>query len=332
MFRDECEIEAVAGKGGDGLVSFRREKYAPKGGPDGGDGGDGGDVVLVARDKISSLLSIGRKPRYRAKNGGPGGPRDRHGANGADLVLEVPIGTQVLDAERGHLLRDLTSEGDRVAITKGGRGGRGNACFATSVRQTPRHAEQGQPGEHRKLRLELKLIAEAGLVGLPNAGKSTFLSSVSRATPKIAGYPFTTLIPQVGIAKVGELETLVIADLPGLIEGAAGGAGLGHQFLRHVERCRVLLHLVDVSSMADTEPVDALAVIEAELAGYSSELASRERLIVATKVEDDESRDRAEELSASIKREVFSISAATGEGVEALLRAAKERVQGAALP
>ncbi len=193
-------------------------------------------------------------------------------------------------------------------------------------------SEQGQPGEQRKLRFELKLIAEAGLIGLPNAGKSTFLSSVSRATPKIAGYPFTTLIPQVGIAKLGELETLVVADLPGLIEGAAGGAGLGHQFLRHVERCRVLLHLVDVSAMADTEPAEALAVIEAELAGYSSELAGRERLIVATKVEDDESRARAAELSETIGREVFSISSATGEGVEALLRKAKELASQAALP
>lgn len=329
MFRDECEIECLAGKGGDGLVSFRREMYAPKGGPDGGDGGKGGDVVLVASSKRTSLLSIGRRKRYAAPKGRPGGPRLRSGANGDDLVLEVPVGTQVRDRERGHLLRDLTEEGQRLVVAQGGRGGRGNASFASSVRQAPRRAEHGTPGEDRAVRLELKIAAEVGLLGLPNAGKSTFLSAVSRATPKIADYPFTTLEPQVGIASVGDHDTLVLADLPGLIEGAAEGAGLGHRFLRHVERCRVLLHFVDVSTGATTPPEEAYAVLDAELERYSSELAVRPRLVVATKVEDDEGEARAKALEESLGRPVHRISSILGEGVRSLLEAARLQVRGA---
>jgi GTP-binding protein len=329
MFRDECELEVVAGKGGDGLVSFRREKFVPKGGPDGGDGGKGGSVVLVASERVSSLLSIGRKPAYRAGDGAPGGPKERTGKSGDDLILLVPVGTQVVDARRGHLLRDLAHADERLVVVEGGQGGRGNAAFATAVRQTPRQAEPGAAGERRHVRLELKLFAEVGLVGLPNAGKSTLLARVSRATPKIADYPFTTLSPQVGIASIGELDTLVVADLPGLIEGAASGAGLGHRFLRHVERCRVLLHLVDVSTAADTAPEQALEVIEREIASYSSELFARERILVATKCEDEDARARARALEERAGRAVLCISAVTGEGVSELLAEAWRLVQAA---
>jgi GTP-binding protein len=321
MFRDECEIEVEAGKGGDGLVSFRREKYAAKGGPNGGDGGKGGDVVLVASDTQNSLLSVGRRPRYAARNGQPGGPNDRSGEEGADLVIEVPAGTQVVDREHGHVLADLLEPGRRLVLARGGKGGRGNASFKSSVHQTPRRAEHGRPGETRAVRLELKLFAEVGLIGLPNAGKSTLLSTVSAATPKIADYPFTTLVPHVGIATVGDYDTLVFADLPGLIAGAAEGAGLGHRFLKHVERCRVLLHLVDVSADATAAPEEAVRVIERELERYSPELYRRPRIVAATKVEDPTSAAAAARLEAALGRPIHRISAVLGEGVEPLLRA-----------
>lgn len=327
MFRDECQIEVVAGKGGDGLVSFRREKYVPKGGPDGGDGGDGGSIVLHATGDASSLLEVGRKPRYRARSGQPGGPRNQTGACADDLVIDVPVGTMVFDAERGHLLRDLDADGVRLVIAAGGRGGRGNPAFASPVRQTPRIAEKGGQGESRLVRLELKLFAEVGLIGLPNAGKSTFLSAISQATPKIADYPFTTLEPQVGIAAVGDFDTLVVADLPGLIEGAAEGVGLGHRFLKHVERCRVLLHLVDVSPEATDDPEEAYRVIQSELERYSPELSQRPRILVATKVEGEAARERAHALGENAGTEVHRISSATGDGVAELLLAARRLVR-----
>lgn len=328
MFRDECEIEVAAGRGGDGMASFRREKYVARGGPDGGDGGNGGDVVLLATSRKTSLLSIGRRRRYGAKNGRPGETGDRSGARGEDLVLEVPLGTQVFDARRGNLLRDLAEDEQRLVLAAGGRGGRGNAHFKNSVRQTPRHAERGREGESRTVRLELKLLADVGLVGLPNAGKSTFLAAVSAARPKIAGYPFTTLEPHVGIVEVRDYDTLCIADLPGLIEGAAAGEGLGHQFLKHVERCRVLLHLVDVSERDAAGAAEDLAVIERELERYSSELARRERLIVATKVESEQAEQVAEELAAACGREVHRISSHSKRGVDELLTAVHARVRG----
>ncbi len=331
MFRDECVIEVIAGKGGDGLVSFRREKFVPKGGPDGGEGGDGGDVILLATDRVTSLLAVGRRPRYKAGDGRPGGPNDRSGARGEDLTIEVPIGTQVFDRDRGNLLKDLAGSEERLVIAAGGRGGRGNASFATAVRQAPRRAETGRPGERRFVRLELKLIAEVGLVGLPNAGKSTLLATISEARPKIADYPFTTLVPHIGIAPVGDYESLVVADLPGLIEGASQGAGLGHRFLRHVERCKVLLHLVDVSGATATPPLEALRVLEQELAHYSGDLASRPRLLVASKCEDRESEERAAELERGAGQPVRRISAVTRRGVEALLREAYQLVHGRGL-
>lgn len=329
MFKDETRIEVIAGKGGDGLVSFRREKYVPRGGPDGGDGGKGGDVVLVADHHLNSLLLISGRPRYEAQGGRPGGTKNCSGKGGEDLVLHVPMGTIVFDAKRGNVLRDLVEDGQRLVVAAGGKGGKGNARFATAIQQAPRKATFGLEGEHRELRLELKLFADVGLVGLPNAGKSSFLSVVTAATPKVANYPFTTLVPQVGIAAVGDRDSLCIADLPGLIEGAAEGHGLGHQFLKHVERCRVLLHFVDVSEQALDDPLEAYAMIDRELARFSTELADKERLVVATKVEDDASEARAAELESALGKPVLRISSLQRRGLHQLLGSSLRLVQGA---
>jgi GTP-binding protein len=334
MFRDECEIEVRAGKGGDGMMSFRREKYVPRGGPDGGDGGDGGSIVLYTTDRVNSLLDVGRRKTYRGDKGRPGSTNNCAGAGGEDLRIEVPVGTEVCDAKRGHVLRDLTDLGDEVVIAQGGRGGRGNSQFANSIVQAPRHHELGRDGEVREIRLVLKIVAEVGLIGLPNAGKSTFLSRVSAARPKIADYPFTTLEPQVGIAKVGDYDTLCIADLPGLIEGAAEGVGLGHQFLRHVERCRVLLHLVDVSTAADEGrggqgPDEAWRVIEAELKNYEVDLTDRPSLVVATKCEDEGATEGIALLKEAVGDKIFQISSLRGDGLPELLSAARELVRDA---
>jgi GTP-binding protein len=321
MFRDEIEITLIAGRGGDGLVSFHREKFNPRGGPDGGDGGHGGSIFLVAAADRSSLLELGRQRTYRAGNGAPGGPQLCTGRDGADLELLVPEGTQVFDAGRENLLRDLAHEGMRLEVVRGGRGGRGNARFKNAVRQAPRAATPGRPGEERRVRLELKIAAEVGLLGLPNAGKSTFLARVTAARPKIADYAFTTLAPQVGIARVGDYDTLCIADLPGLVEGAAQGVGLGLRFLRHVERCKVLLHLVDVSEGA-MDPVAAHAVIVAELAQATPGLVDKPRIVVATKVEGPAAEARAEELARALGQPVLRMSAVTGRGVDLVLQRA----------
>jgi GTPase len=327
MFRDEATITVLGGRGGDGMASFRRETFVPRGGPDGGDGGHGGSVVLTATPEVTSLLKVGRRYRFAAPKGRPGGTQNRTGRSGEDLVVDVPVGTQVFDQARGNLLRDLDRPGASVVVARGGRGGRGNASFASAVRQAPRTAQRGRPGEERVLRLELKLFAEAGLVGLPNAGKSTLLSAVTAARPKIAGYPFTTLEPEVGIAEVGDYDTLVIADLPGLIEGASQGHGLGHRFLKHVERCRLLLHLVDVSEAADTDPVRAWRVIADELARFSRRLAATPRLVVASKCEDEAARERAALLEQAVGERVWRISAGRREGLAELLAEARRRVR-----
>lgn len=319
MFRDEAKIEVQAGKGGDGLVSFRREKYVPEGGPDGGDGGRGGSVVLVASSREHSLLRLGRQFRYAAQGGRPGMTKKRAGRSGEDVLLEVPIGTLVYDAERGNLLRDLARDGQRLEVARGGKGGRGNVHFASSVRQVPYEATPGQDGEERRLRLELKLFAEVGLLGFPNAGKSTFLSTVTAARPKVADYPFTTLEPQVGIARVGDHDTLVLADLPGLIEGASEGVGLGHRFLKHVERCGVLLHLVDVSAAAERDPAAAVRALEGELERFSPELHAKPRLVVATKVEDEAGAEAAGRLAEDLGVEVLAISSHRHAGVAEVL-------------
>lgn len=319
MFRDEAFIEVSAGKGGDGLISFRREKSVPRGGPDGGDGGDGGSVIFVASSRESSLLRVGRQFRYTAGKGRPGGTQRCTGRGGPDVVIEVPIGTQVYDREHGNLLFDLDHDGARLVVAEGGRGGKGNIRFANSVRQVPRIATKGKEGEQRAVRLELKLFADVGLVGLPNAGKSTFLSVVTSARPKIADYPFTTLDPQVGIAEVDTGVTICIADLPGLISGAAQGHGLGHRFLKHVERCGALLHLVDVSAEATTPPVEAFETICAELEDFSPELAAKPRVLVATKVESEADSERIAELEAAAGQKALRISAMRHEGLREVL-------------
>lgn len=332
MFRDEATIEVIAGKGGDGLISFRREKYVSEGGPDGGDGGAGGNVILVASSQITSLLRVGRQFRHAAKGGTPGGPRKRTGARGKDVVLEVPVGTQIFEAEHGNLLRDLSEEGMELIVAKGGRGGRGNPRFASAVIQVPRKATKGLVGEQRRIKLELKLFAQVGLLGFPNAGKSTFLSCVTQAKPKIADYPFTTLVPQVGIAALPDYRTLVIADLPGLIEGASEGHGLGHRFLKHVERCKVLLHLVDISTMAERDPVEAWKALEDELFSASPDLHARGRVVVATKhFEDEGSEERLQELKKVVEaagQEILPISSVLGLGLNEVLGRALAMVDG----
>ena len=329
MFRDEIEIEVAAGKGGDGIVSFRREKYVTQGGPDGGDGGRGGSVIFHTDDSVTSLLALGRRHRYAAKNGQPGGPSNRTGAGGADIHLAVPVGTQVFDVEHGNLLRDLDQADMELVVARGGKGGKGNQRFAAAVRQTPRKATLGRPGEARRVRLELRLFAQVGLLGFPNAGKSTFLSRVTAAKPKVADYPFTTLVPQMGIADLGDHRSLVIADLPGLIEGAAEGHGLGHRFLRHVDRCRVLLHLVDVSAVTEREPAEAWKALEEELHKASPELAAKPRLAVATKAQEDDGWEERVAALAEVAGEVLPISSVLGLGLEELLRRADRMVHAA---
>ena len=323
-FLDETELTVVAGNGGAGCVSFHREKFVTRGGPDGGDGGRGGDVVLRANPHERSLHRLARTPRVEAPAGAPGGPRRRAGAAGARVVLEVPVGTQVFDARRGNLLADLDEAGAELVVAEGGRGGRGNAAFATPTEQAPRRAGSGEPGETRHLRLVLKLLADVGLVGLPNAGKTTLLRALTAARPRVGAYPFSTLHPALGVWEDAASGPRVLADLPGLVEGAAIGRGLGHRFLRHVERSRFLLHLVDCSATASPPPVEAWRTLAAELRDYGRGLPERPRLLVATKVEDEAAEAAADALAAAARavgeEEPLRISAATGRGLDALRR------------
>lgn len=322
-FIDEVRFHVLGGRGGNGCVAFRREKYQPKGGPAGGDGGAGGSVALVGDTNLNTLYHL----RFRTVRGAPSGRHgegsDKTGRSGDDLDIRVPLGTLVYDEDGDVLLGEILEGEQRLVVAAGGRGGRGNARFKTATRQAPRFAQPGEAGEERDLRLELKLLADVGVVGLPNAGKSTFISVVSAARPKIADYPFTTLVPQLGVVAEGsDTEPFVVADLPGLIAGAAQGAGLGHQFLRHVERCRVLLHFVDLS--AEMEPAsDELAAIEKEMEAFSSDLLDRPRLIVGTKVDAalDERRDELRQAAEERGLPYFEISAVSGEQVGELLGA-----------
>lgn len=319
---DLAEIHVVAGAGGNGAVSFRREKFVPRGGPDGGDGGRGGDVILETDLGLTTLAHLRHRQTYRAENGKSGGSGKRHGSNGQALVLKVPVGTVVAAGER---VWDLDRPGMRVVIAKGGDGGRGNARFATSIRQAPAFAERGLPGEELDLRLELKLLADVGLIGLPNAGKSTLLRAVSRAMPEVGDFPFTTLEPVLGVVEVG-IDAFVVADLPGLIEGAHAGAGLGHQFLRHVERTRLLVHVLDASG---PDVLAAYETVRREIELYDARLAARPEVVALNKIDLPEARERAEYLSGSFPgRQVVRISGATGEGtrelVHLLLRLLKE--------
>jgi GTP-binding protein len=321
MFVDEAEIHVKAGDGGNGCVAFRREARAPRGGPEGGDGGDGGSVVFHAKPGLDTLLDFKGRHDWQAPDGQPGRGKNMTGASGDDLVIPVPPGTLIYDKRTGVLLKDLDTPDMRVTIGRGGKGGRGNARFATSTNQTPRVAEPGQPGDERDLRLELKLIADVGLVGLPNAGKSTLLARLSAAHPKIADYPFTTLEPGLGIVEAGE-RRFVMADLPGLIEGAHEGVGLGDEFLRHIERTRVLVHLVEVQPFGKMAPAEAYRTIRGELAAYSAALANKPEIVALTKADlapGDQAVARA--FSKAIKRPVIVISSATGKGLVPLVKA-----------
>ena len=331
---DRVEIEVQAGDGGNGVVSFRREKYVPRGGPDGGDGGHGGSIVIIADPALTTLANFRRRRRYRAERGRHGEGGKRHGRGGEDLVILVPVGTivrEVGSSGSGGLVADLAVQGQRVVVAKGGKGGRGNARFASSTHQAPRIAEHGQRGEQAHLLLDLKLLSDVGIVGLPNAGKSTLLRAVSAARPKVADYPFTTLEPVLGVVEVA-YESFVVADLPGIIEGAHEGAGLGHQFLRHVERTRVLVHLLDGSR---TDPVGDLATLNRELAWYSEDLERKQQQVVVNKLDLPEVRARRAELDASLRtlgHDPLFISAATGEGVPDLLRRLLELLSAIEVP
>ena len=317
MLVDHAEIYVRGGKGGDGCVSFRREKFIPKGGPDGGDGGDAGSVCAMAAPGVDTLLDFTGRHHWLAENGRPGTGRNRSGRAGRDLVLQLPLGTLIFDRESDILIKDLSILSESVAIAEGGKGGRGNARFARATHQTPREFEPGTLGRERWLRLELKLIADVGIVGLPNAGKSTLLSRLSKAKPKIAAYPFTTLQPQLGITELSGHRRLVLADLPGLIEGAHSGAGLGDAFLKHIERTRVILHVVDVGSdPADGSPADAYRTIREELTKHSDVLASKTELVVGSKVDLTGGEAAAGALSKTLGREVLPLSAVTGSGLD----------------
>ncbi|MFP4056094.1 MAG: GTPase ObgE [Candidatus Brocadiia bacterium] len=326
MFIDEATVYVRAGRGGDGCVSFRREKFVPRGGPDGGDGGKGGDVVLVADPSVDTLYDFTYRRHLVAKAGKGGQGKNKTGASAPDLVVPVPVGTLVYDVDKSLLLRDLSKQGERVCVARGGAGGRGNKHFATATHQTPREAEEGQPGEERTLRLELKLLADVGLVGLPNAGKSTLISRISHAHPRVAPYPFTTRQPCLGIVDMGDFRRLVVADIPGLIEGAHEGHGLGIEFLRHIERTRVLLHVVDAAGVDGTPPLEAYRVLRDELASYGHALLDRPALVAANKVDLPEGREAVRALEADLPVRVLPISAATGEGIPALLAALVELV------
>ncbi len=329
-FVDEAVLDVQAGDGGDGCVAFRREKFVPLGGPAGGDGGRGGDVVLIADEGLKTLVDVRYRPTLRAGRGEHGRGRDQYGKQGRDAVLRVPVGTQVYDEESGALLADLDRPGLRTVVARGGRGGRGNKHFATPVDRAPRRAEPGRPGERRRIRLELKLLADVGLVGFPNAGKSTLIARVSRARPKIADYPFTTLTPNLGVVSLGVDRQLVIADVPGIVEGASEGLGLGLRFLRHLERTRVLLYLLAHDPGEGRDPVRDFEVLRAELTRHDARLVERPSLAALNKVDLPEVRKDFEQVRATLATRhgirLFAVSAATGEGLDALLRALERAV------
>ncbi len=329
MFIDEVRIYVKAGNGGNGCLAFRREKFVPRGGPSGGDGGRGGNVTLVASQHYNTLLHFRFNPEHKAERGRHGEGSNRTGREGASIDVATPVGTVVYDAVTGELLHDFTQAGDRFIVAHGGKGGRGNARFATSTHQAPTEHEPGKPGEERHLRLELKLLADVGLAGFPNAGKSTLISRISAARPKIADYPFTTLEPNLGVVSTGDDRTFVVADIPGLIEGAHLGHGLGVQFLRHIERTRLLVHLVDVSEASGRDPVHDFEVVMKELESFSPSLIEKPMIVVATKLDAAQDPDRVasvERIAAERALPFYKISSVTGEGIDGLKRAMADAV------
>lgn len=329
MFADRAKIYVRSGKGGDGHVSFRREKYVPNGGPDGGDGGNGGSVIFVVDEGLNTLTDFRHIRKYCAENGEEGGKRNCHGKNGSDIIIKVPAGTVIREAESGKVITDMSGDNRRFTLLSGGRGGSGNQHYATSTMQAPKYAQPGQPAKELELLLELKVIADVGLVGFPNVGKSTFLSRVTNAKPKIANYHFTTLNPNLGVVDL-DGDGFVIADIPGLIEGASEGVGLGHEFLRHIERTKVLLHIVDAASTEGRDPIEDIYAINRELENYQKDIASRPQIIAANKIDcifDKE--DPVEKIRAEFEPKgvpVFAISAVTGQGIKELLYALKNRL------
>jgi len=333
MFIDEATIRVKAGDGGNGCMAFRREKYVPRGGPSGGDGGKGGDILMESSERHNTLVHFRFNPEYKAQRGRHGEGSNKTGRDGESVLLKVPVGTLVYDAEGGGKVHDFSRADERIVIARGGRGGRGNAQFATSTHQAPREHEDGRPGEERVLRLELKLLADIGLVGYPNVGKSTLISRISAARPKIADYPFTTLQPNLGVVAVGQApdeRSFVVADIPGLIEGAHAGAGLGTQFLRHIERTRLLVHLVDVSDASGRpDPVQDVEVIQGELKSFGAGLEAKPTIMVASKI-DVANKDKLAKLKRYCKKmdlELFPISAVTGKGIDDLKYAMAEKVE-----
>jgi GTP-binding protein len=332
MFVDRVKIEVQGGNGGNGCASFRREKYVPKGGPDGGDGGRGGDVVLVARSGVNNLAGLSHQRFWKASHGTAGQGSNKAGRDGADLIIEVPPGTIVLDANAGFVIKDLTVEGDQVVAARGGEPGKGNVRFKSSTNRAPRDFTPGGDGERREIVLELKVIADVGLVGKPNAGKSTLLSRLTRARPEIADYPFTTKFPNLGLVQVDADRRFVMADIPGLIEGAHAGVGLGHEFLRHIERAGILVHLVEPSPTDGTDPLENYRTIRAELGQYKSELTERPEIVCVTKAELPGSEEVCEALAQLTGRQVLLISAVTGQNLNQLVRAIDQALSAATPP
>jgi GTP-binding protein len=327
MFIDKAKIWVKAGDGGNGCMSFRREKFIPKGGPDGGNGGKGGSVYFQAVENLDTLMDFAGKHHWRAQNGQGGSGNNKHGANGQDLIIKVPPGTLIYDTELELPLKDLNEIGMKVCICRGGRGGKGNKAFATSTNQTPRYAEPGKKGQERNLRLELKLIADIGIVGMPNAGKSTLISRCSAARPKIADYPFTTLEPVLGIVELSDFRRFVMADIPGLIEDSHRGAGLGIEFLKHIERTRIIVHILDIMPTVGSDPVGNYRTIRSELEQYSKKLAQKEEVIVANKIDLDPDGKIVKELKKKIRKKVYPISAVTGNGVKELTELLWEKIK-----
>lgn len=322
QFIDEAKIFVKSGKGGNGCVSFRREKFVAKGGPNGGDGGNGGDVVIISDSQMSSLLDHRYKKHYNAKNGENGRGKDQHGKNGADLIVPVPIGTIIKNLETDEILGDLTEDKQRLIMAKGGRGGKGNSRFTSSTNRAPRFATDGKDGEEFEIGLELKILADVGILGFPNAGKSTLISKISAAKPKIADYPFTTLVPNLGVVEYGGYKTFIIADIPGIIEGAHEGVGLGIQFLKHVERTHLLIHMLDLTPMPDRTPIDDYEKMNNELESYSKELSLKPQIVVLNKIDIMDSEKTSSEVENYFNYlgvEVLKISAITGEGTKDLV-------------
>ncbi len=320
MFVDEVEIQVQAGRGGDGSASFRREKYVPRGGPDGGDGGDGGSVILEARQGVNSLAALAHRKHWTAEDGQPGASAQCHGRSGKDLLIAVPAGTIVMDAEQRFVIKDLAQDGDRVTVAVGGKGGKGNVHFKSATNRAPREFVPGGEGQHRAVRLELKVIADIGLIGKPNAGKSTLLSRLSRARPEIAPYPFTTKYPHLGRVQIDFDRSFILADIPGLIEGAHAGAGLGHEFLRHIQRAGILVHLVEPEPADGSQPLDNYRVIRDELLRYGHELDQRPEIVAVTKADLPSAAAVCRELAEAIGRDVLLISAVTGQGLNTLVQ------------